>query len=171
MKAIKHILNVIKKIEYVLLIAIFILIVITTFLQVVGRYTPLPFSGIFEELATFSFVWATMIGAGTCVHAGGHMTMDFMVSYLPDSKKIYVKLWSDIIAAIVGAGIVYAAAQLLPKVKRAGMTSGSMELPLWIQNLAVPVGAALICLWAIVGIVEDIREIAVQRRLPDGPQE
>ena len=56
MKAIKTILSVIKKIEYVILVAIFCIIVVTTFLQVIGRYTPIPFSGTFEEIATFSFV-------------------------------------------------------------------------------------------------------------------
>lgn len=169
MKVVKGILNVIKALEKFVLIALFIIIVLTTFLQVIGRYTPLPFSGVFEEIATFSFVWATMIGAGTCVREGGHMTMDFVVSYLPQSKKIYVKLASDIAAALVGFGIIRAAKMLIPRVRRAGMLSGSLRLPLWIQNLAVPVGASLILLWAVVNIVEDLHTIFRGERLPDPP--
>ncbi len=169
MKVVKGFLNVIKTLEKIALIALFIIIVITTFLQVIGRYTPLPFSGVFEELATFSFVWATMIGAGTCVREGGHMTMDFVVSYLPKSRKIFVKLASDIVGALVGFGIIRAAKMLIPRVKRAGMLSGSLRLPLWIQNLAVPVGASLILLWSVVNIVEDIHTIIRGERLPDPP--
>ena len=169
MKGIQAFLRAVKTVEKVVLIALLILIVITTFLQVIGRYTPLPFSGVFEEVATFSFVWATMIGAGTCVREGGHMTMDFVVSYLPQSKKIFVKLAGDIVAALVGFGIIRAAKMLIPRVRRAGMLSGSLRLPLWIQNLAVPVGASLILLWAVVNVVEDIYKIAHGERLPDPP--
>jgi len=171
MKVIKGILNAIKKAEYFILVLLFVIIVITTFLQVIGRYTPLPFSGVFEEIATFAFVWATMIGAGTCVREGGHMSIDLLVTMLPGkaSKKI-AKIWSDIVAILVSGGIIYAAMQLLPKVKRAGMLSGSLQLPLWIQNLSVPIGAALILLWAIVALVEDIVDIA-GKRLPDAPKE
>lgn len=97
------------------------------------------------------------------------MTMDFVVSYLPQSKKIFVKLASDIIAALVGFGIIRAAGMLIPRVRRAGMLSGSLRLPLWIQNLAVPVGASLILLWAVVNVVEDIYNIAHGERLPDPP--
>ena len=169
MKVIKAILNALKAVEKFVLIALFVIIVVTTFLQVIGRYTPLPFSGVFEEIATFSFVWATMIGAGTCVREGGHMTMDFVVSYLPKSKRIFVKLASDIVAAVVGVGVLRAAALLIPRARRAGMLSGSLRLPLWIQNLSVPVGFALVLLWAVVNIVEDIHKIAHGERLPDPP--
>lgn len=171
MKGIKAILNAVKTVEKIVLIALFIVIVLTTFLQVVGRYTPLPFSKKCEEIATFSFVWATMIGAGTCVREGGHMTMDFVVSYLPRSKRIYVKLIGDIAAALVGVGILRAAKLLIPRVKRAGMISSAMSLPLWIQELAVAVGAALILLWAVVNIVEDVSKIVRGERLPDPPAE
>lgn len=166
-KVIQGFLTVLKTLEKIILIALLVLIVITTFLQVIGRYTPLPFSGVFEEIATFSFVWATMIGAGTCVREGGHMTMDFVVSYLPKSKKIFVKLFSDIVAILVGCGILRAAKLLIPRVKRAGMLSGSLRMPLWIQNLSVPVGAALILFWAVVCLIQDIRSIAQGERLPE----
>jgi TRAP-type C4-dicarboxylate transport system permease small subunit len=167
MKVIRAILNGIKTLEKIILIALFIIIVLTTFLQVIGRYTPLPFSGVFEEVATFSFVWATMIGAGTCAREGGHMTMDFLVSYVPKSKKIFFKLFSDIVATVVGCGLIIAATQLIPRVRRAGMLSGSLRLPLWIQNLAVPVAAALIILWSVVNIVTDIQTIAHGESLPE----
>lgn len=159
MKVIHSILDVIKKVEYVLLVTILAAIVLATFLQVVGRYTPLPFSSKFEELATFSFVWVTMIGAGACVREGGHMTMDFMVSFVPENKRVFFKLLNDVVALLIGAVIVYCAAMLIPKLRRTGMTSAAMDLPLWIQNLSIPVGGALISLWGCVNIVEDIRHI------------
>ena len=171
MKAIKTILSVIKKIEYVILVAIFCIIVVTTFLQVIGRYTPIPFSGTFEEIATFSFVWATMIGAGTCVHQRSHMSMDFVVGFLPASKKVYSALFNDIVAFLVSGGVVYAASLLIPKIRKAGMISASLELPLWIHNLAVPIGFGLVCFWSIVCIVEDIQALRTHSILPEGSKE
>lgn len=165
MKVIHLILNAIKKVEYVLLVAILAAIVLSTFLQVIGRHTPLPFSSKFEELATFSFVWVTMIGAGTCVREGGHMSMDFMVSFVPENKRVFFKLLNDVVALLIGVAIIYCAAMLIPKLRRTGMTSAAMDLPLWIQNLSIPVGGALISLWGSVNIIEDIKRIAKKEPL------
>lgn len=167
MKVIQSILNIIKKIEYVLLVAILGTIVLTTFLQVIGRFTPLPFSSKFEELATFAFVWATMIGAGACVREGGHMSMDFVTSFVPDDKKVFFKLLNDVVAVFIGVAIVYCSAMLIPKLQRTGMTSAAMDLPLWIQNLSVPVGGSLIALWGGTNIAGDIRCIIKKEPLPN----
>ena len=79
MKAIKTIIDIIRKIESVLLVLILAVIVVTTFLQVIGRFTPLPLKSVFEEVATFAFVWMVMIGGGACAREASHMTMDFVV--------------------------------------------------------------------------------------------
>ena len=71
------ILNVIKKIEDTILIILLGVIVLTTFLQVLGRFTPLTFSSAFEELATASFICATMFGSAVWVRTGGMFVWTF----------------------------------------------------------------------------------------------
>ena len=159
MKTIKTIINVIKKIESVLLVLILAVIVATTFLQVIGRFTPLPLKSVFEEVATFAFVWMVMIGGGACAREGTHMTMDFVVSYFPVKAKPWIKLLGDICACGVAIGLLYAATILIPKTKKAGMLSAVMMLPIWIQNLSLAIGAGLILFWSALNIIQDLYAI------------
>ena len=161
MKVIDSITKVLTAIEKILLIVILSVIVITTFLEVVIRYTPIHLAGIWDEIATFAFVWLTMIGAGACVREGSHMTMDFVVSFFPESSKKYLAILNDLCATAVGYGILYAAKILLPKTKKAGMLSAALELPIWIQSSALAFGAALITFWAIINLIKDIRTIVL----------
>ena len=165
MKAIKTIINVIKKIESIILVLILAVIVATTFLQVIGRFTPLPLKSVFEEVATFSFVWMVMIGGGACAREGSHMTMDFVVSHFPVKAKPWVKLLGDICGCGVGIGLIYAASILIPRTKRAGMLSAVMMLPIWIQNLSLAIGAGLILFWSALNIVQDIYTISTGKQL------
>lgn len=165
MKAVKTIINVIRKIESVVLVLILAVIVATTFLQVVGRFTPLPLKSVFEEVATFAFVWMVMIGGGACAREGTHMTMDFVVSYFPAKAKPWVKLLGDICGCGVGIGLIYAASILIPRTKRAGMLSAVMMLPIWIQNLSLAIGAGLILFWSAINIIQDIYTITTGKQL------
>lgn len=167
MKVLKTIINIIKKVEFILLALMLGVIVTATFLQVLGRFTPLPFSSVFEELSTFLFVWMSMIGAGACVREGSHMSMDFVVSFLPENKKIYSKLLNDLVAIFIGIVIVYCASLLIPRLQRTGMLSAAMQLPLWINNLAAPTGGALIAFWGIHNVVLDIYSIVKNKALPE----
>ena len=65
----------------------------------------------------------------------------------------------------VGIGIIYAATKLIPRVKRAGMLSAVMMLPIWIQNLSLAIGAGLILFWSLLNIVQDIYTIATGKKL------
>lgn len=165
MKVIRCIIDIIKKLEALLLILILAVIVTTTFLQVIGRFTPLPLKSVFEEVATFSFVWLVMIGGGACAREGSHMTMDFVVSYLPKLGKQISKLIGDICGCAVGAGLIKAAIKLIPKIKKAGMLSAVMRLPIWMQNLSLSIGAGLIIFWSALNIIEDIYEIVTKKNL------
>ena len=168
MKVIKTIIDIIKKVEFVILALMLGVIVAATFLQVIGRYTPLPFSSVFEELSTFLFVWMSMIGAGACVREGSHMSMDFLVSFLPENKKIYSKLLNDLVAIFVGVIIVYCSTLLIPRLQRTGMLSAAMQLPLWINNLAAPTGAALVAFWGVHNVILDIYSIVTGKPLQGG---
>jgi len=156
MKVIDSISKVLVKIEKVLLVFFMAVIVLTTFIEVVIRYTPIQLAGIWDEIATFAFVWATMIGAGACVREGSHMTMDFVVSFFPKSTKKFFDIFYNLCAGAVGVGVLYAAAKLLPKTKRAGMLSAALQLPIWIQNSALAVGAVLMTFWAVINLIKGI---------------
>lgn len=81
------ILNIIKKIEEGILFLFLAVILLACFFQVIGRYTPLPFSSAFEEIAVNLFIWMTLLGAGVCVRTHSHMRMDIIDTFLPEKDK------------------------------------------------------------------------------------
>lgn len=83
------ILNIIKKIEEGILFLFLAVILLACFFQVIGRYTPLPFSSAFEEIAVNLFIWMTLLGAGVCVRTHSHMRMDIIDTFLPEKIKPY----------------------------------------------------------------------------------
>jgi len=162
------ILNIIKKIEDTILILLLAVIVLTTFLQVLGRFTPLPFTSAFEELATAAFLWVTMFGASVCVRAGGHICMDFIVSFLPKEKHVFSEIWQYLITLVFSAAVLSITSNLIPSVKRAGMVSASLNIPVYVHYYALLIGFGLMSFWSIIGIIEQVRSIIQRRRSKNG---
>ena len=158
------VLNIIKKIENTILIFLLVVIVLMTFLQVLGRFTPLPFSSAFEELATASFIWATMFGSSVCVRTGGHVCMDLLVSFLPKDKRAYNEIWQYLITLVFSIAVLSITSKLIPTVKRAGMVSAALQIPVYIHYYALLLGFGLMTLWSIVGIAEQVQSIIQNKR-------
>lgn len=95
------ILNIIKKIEEGILFLFLAVILLACFFQVIGRYTPLPFSSAFEEIAVNLFIWMTLLGAGVCVRTHSHMRMDIIDTFLPEKIKPYVDMIRELIVGVV----------------------------------------------------------------------
>lgn len=157
-------LNTIKKIENIILILLMTAIVLTTFMQVLGRFTPIPFTSAFEELAIAAFIWMTMFGSAVCVRAGGHICMDIIASILPKDKVVYTEIWQYLITLIFSVAVVSITLNLIPSVKRAGMVSASLNIPVYFHYYALVIGFALMSFWSVVGIGEQVQTIVLRIR-------
>ena len=153
------ILNIIKKIEEGILFLFLAVILLACFFQVIGRYTPLPFSSAFEEIAVNLFIWMTLLGAGVCVRTHSHMRMDIIDTFLPKKIKPYVDMIRELIVGVVFGYAAIIVANYIPVVKRTGMTTSSLDIPQYILYYAMPVGFGLMAFWSIVNIVMDIKKI------------
>ena len=94
--------GVIAKINhFILLIEKSILIVLMTsmlifgFLQVFSRFILKSPIGWSEELLTYSFTWASFIGASMAIYTKSHFSVDLLMRKLPDGlvKKIRLFTW------------------------------------------------------------------------------
>lgn len=150
---------VIKKIEEGILFLFLAVILLACFFQVIGRYTPLPFSSAFEEIAVNLFIWMTLLGAGVCVRTHSHMRMDIIDTFLPEKIKPYVDMIRELIVGVVFGYAAIIVASYIPVVKRTGMTTSSLDIPQYILYYAMPVGFGLMVFWSIVNIVMDIKKI------------
>ncbi len=153
------IISVIKKIEQYILAFALMIILLMCMLQVIGRYTELPFSGAFEEVAVNLFIWVTMLGAGVCVRDHSHMRMDILDSFLPEKAMPYVSILRELIIAVAFGTVAVITMDYIPVVKRTGLLTASLFIPQYILYLAMPIGFSLMVFWSVLNIAEIVKKL------------
>lgn len=135
----KKISDVTNTIYTTMAVAAIISIVFACTVQVVVRYV---FNSAFswtEELARYSFVWATMCGSTIATKKVSHATMDFIVQKFRGSLR---KTQQTVINLVIMGICVLFIVQSIPLLKvTSTQLSVGMRIPLMYIYLAVPVGA------------------------------
>lgn len=135
----KKISDVTNKIYTTLAVMAIMSIVFACTVQVVVRYV---FNGAFswtEELARYSFIWATMCGSTIATKNISHATMDFIVQKFTGSLRSAQQTVINLV--IMGICVLFIV-QSIPLLKvTSTQLSVGMRIPLMYIYLAVPVGA------------------------------
>ncbi len=133
---------------------IFIILVLATITQVVGRYflkVPMPWT---EELARFSFIWSVMLGASVLVKSKGHPGVDALTSKLHGIPKLIQEaLLAIIIIAVAAVGIVYGI-QLVQVTM--SQPSAALNIPYGCIYLSFPVS----CIAMIIHELSELADLA-----------
>ena len=142
------------KIIETLLVVIFGLVVIDVVWQVVSRYVVGQSSSFTEEFARFALIWLTVLGAAYINGSKeGHLSMDFLLSKLPEQKKvkrqkaiqILMALFALIIMVVGGGNLVYITLSL-------GQISSALQVPLGFVYAIVPISGVIIIFFSIYNI-------------------
>ncbi len=143
--------------------AMFAIVIVTTFAQVVLRYvfkSPMFWA---EELARYLFIWMSLTGATVAVALQAHTRIGFFVGLLPEplqrAVSVLVYLLCCLFLGVVGTkglGIVTVA-----------MTNRSPALgvPLGLVYLALPVNAGIMVVCLLVQIVQTLKPARVHSRV------
>lgn len=116
-------------------------------MQVLARYTGIiPVYLWTEELATFIFVWAVMIGSSIAVWEGTH----FDVRVVPDAKRPFFKLLQDgfVLVMITGFAILFAVYGIEYAKFGSIQNSPMMRANMLITHISVPIAGTLWTLFA-----------------------
>ena len=116
-------------------------------MQVIARYTGIiPVYLWTEELATFIFVWAVMVGATIAVWEGTH----FDVRVIPDAKRPLLKFLQDgfVLVMITGFAIIFAVYGIEYAKFGSIQNSPMMRANMLITHVSVPISGALWTLFA-----------------------
>jgi C4-dicarboxylate transporter DctQ subunit len=116
---------------------------IILFSNVVARYV---FNAGFawaEELVRYQIVWMVFIGASVAARQGIHIGVDILVKIAPPGLAKLITLAINAIAIAFCAVLVFYGAELTAQAKEFGQVSPALQAPIWIVQLAIPVGAAL----------------------------
>src|SRR5690606_19073778 len=113
------------------------------FANVVARYV---FNAGFpwaEELVRYQIVWMVFLGASVAARQGIHIGVDILIKLSPPPLAKLIELVVHAIAVVFCGFLVFYGAQLIEQTFAFGQVSPALQLPMWLVQLAIPVGAAL----------------------------
>ena len=127
--------------------------------QVVFRYVvqqPLPWS---EELARYLMIWVACLAGAEAYHLKNHVGIDFVAGLLPAAPRRWVSRAAHLAVFILMTVIIYQGFRLCWLLQ--DQESPALEIPMSWPYLAVPVGAVLIAVYALIFLFQGFGEHAV----------
>jgi C4-dicarboxylate transporter DctQ subunit len=98
-----------------------------------------------QELCIIMFVWMAKFGAAYGVRTGIHVGVDVLVNRLGESKRRKIILFGLFAGAFFTAIVGTLGASLVWRLSGSDQTTPDLEMPSWIEYLAVPLGSYLMC--------------------------
>lgn len=99
-----------------------------------------------EELANYTIIYITFLGAVSCLPIGMHISMDAIVDKLSDKGKFYLSKVNSLIGLIFSFVMAFYGYQLVGFVIERGQVSPAMMVPMVIPYMAIPTASVLLCL-------------------------
>ncbi|UYG00643.1 MULTISPECIES: TRAP transporter small permease [unclassified Halomonas] len=113
------------------------------FANVVARYVfNFGFSWA-EELVRYQIVWMVLLGASVAARQGIHIGIDILRRFSPPPIARALELLVHAISIGFCAFLVFYGIELTEQTHRFGQVSSALQAPMWVVQLAIPVGALL----------------------------
>jgi TRAP-type C4-dicarboxylate transport system permease small subunit len=134
-----------------LVIGFFSYMAIAVLVQVVGRYVFNFSIDWAAESATFAQVWMILLAAGLAMRRNLHVSVDALVSFLPESVLRFLTL-AVAIPCLWFLWHAIAGSMALIDIGRI-QTSPVLQIPMWIPYLSLPLGLAYFGLELILTLI------------------
>ena len=144
-----------ENLEEFLLILLLLAITITIFLQIIMRYFFTNSLSWVEEFSRYCFVWSGFLSLGYCVKKNQTLRVDILLYFLPKKGKAVIDMLGRIITLAFYVYALQASCEVVRKAFLNGQVTAAMEIPMYLINLAIPLGFAL-------GILRQIQEFVLQ---------
>lgn len=148
-----------QHLEEVLLVALFALMFVIAFANVIARYFLRYALAFTEELVLAAFVWATLLGAAAAFRRGAHLAFTFVTDHLPPKGR-RAALWvSTACTSVLFAALTYYGVKQVQLERQLGFTTEALALPQWWYTLGVPALSVLCILRAVQAALESDRAL------------
>lgn len=144
------------------------LVVVIVLLQVFGRYILRISLSWPEELARYVLVWLMIFGAAAAAASRSQIVVDTLLELVPASVRRALEALSAL-AGLVAVALLVWTSQPLITGPAGRSTSPATGIPSFWIYLAVPVGGALLVLFALAELAEILRRKHPAPRPPAGP--
>lgn len=138
-----------------IVITVFLVMVVSTFLQILSRYVlgiSLPWA---DELARHCLMWLVFIGMVIALVRGHHVTVDVLLDWYGVRARLWALTFIDLAGALLFGVLLYGGV-LLMQMTATQSTSG-MGIPKPFVYAALPLGAALMLIEFAIRIWQRFR--------------
>jgi len=113
-------------------------IAIFTFIETALRYTISYTFTWFNELANYTIIFCTYLGASIGVKYGTHFSMEALTEYCPDKVSHLLKTAAYFLSGVMAVLFVYYGTKHLFSLKSFGVRSSAMQIPMYIPYIPIP---------------------------------
>lgn len=146
--------NYLQKIEDVIIVAAFVTMTISAFLQVLNRnITKIPVTG-FEELSKYCMIYMVLLGTELGLRDGTQIAVTALPDKLKGRCRVFVLMVAKAILIIFAADMFYQSISLCRMQLRSGQTSPGLGVPMVIPYFALLLSFGII---ALVQLIEEIK--------------
>lgn len=111
------------------------------------------------EVVIFLVIWAVFLSASELAGRGAHIRVDLVTRLLPRPARRFFGVIAALLGIVVGVTLVWSGALVVQgAIDWDERTTSSLQLPLWLYYLSLPVGAALLSLrltWRCLDLLAD----------------
>ena len=116
------------------------------FANVVARYVfnwGFPWA---EELVRYEIVWMVFLGGSAAARQGLHIGVDIVVKFAPRPLRKFTEALLNLISLVFCLLVLFYGAKLIMQIRMFGQVSPALQVPMWLVQLAIPVGGGLMAL-------------------------
>lgn len=149
----KKLLSFLQKIENLIMIITFLIMVLASFGQVLNRNIfKLPISW-FEEAAVYCMIYMALLGTEIGLRDGSQASITAFTSKLKGSTKKIVDIIARLAVIIFSSAMFYNAVGMVQKQIQTGQTSPALKLPMTVPYLALPLSFGIITVVQTVTLI------------------
>lgn len=151
----KKVLDGLTKIENLIMVAAFVVMVFASFAQVVNRNIfKLPIAW-FDEAAVYCMIYMVLIGTEVGLRDGTQIAVTAMVDKVRGKGKTVIQILAKIVVILFSFGVFMGGMKLMDIQIRTGQVSAALSLP-----MSVPYGAMVIS-FAMITLVQAVEAAAL----------
>ncbi|WP_100397789.1 TRAP transporter small permease [Bacillus sp. FJAT-44742] len=146
-----------ERFEEIILVTTMVIMVFTIFAQVSSRFVLGSSFSWGAELARYMHIWQVWMGASLGIRRQEHVRIDVFVNKFPPMARVVM----DITALLVWFGFaMFLAIQgtiYINGIFESGQRSPSLEVPMWVPYLAIPLAGLLMGVRLVQQIIKRVR--------------
>ncbi len=151
-----------------LLLMFYVMLVGTMFIEVVRREV-FSYSSIWgEEIVRYSFIYLAWIGAAAAVKERGHIRIDVLMHYVPQTVKSLLYIFGDIVMFIVAVIALYWSWEAVHISWTFQSVTDGLRIGRYFFLFAVPFGFGLVIFRLVQSFLRDLSDLRNGRPVYEG---